>query len=448
MKITGIHIVDFHQFKNLDVDLTYPKGHEKEGEPLEKVCFIGQSGTGKTKLIEIIAGLTHNHEHFISKYNFKNINGYVGIKNFDYTYNQAISNDADFSYTTDIAKKNYQEIDSTIFLADDDENIKKVKPNLILYPAELKYEISDINEDVDFKNRVVIDFSWENASSIWNLILADIQKFHEEELRIRQEISRVVEDNKNDLNVIKESLNALEDWKSKNFNPVADIAEKCLNPILERFHLRVKAKLNIQKKEDIGFIKIEDFNGNEIPYGLWSTGTKQVVLSALPLYLLKPKHTIILFDEPERSLYPDLQREIINYYKSLTNDCQLFFATHSPIIASSFEPWEIVELKFDSNGNVYQDKYYEGERHIDNYSINPNYLTYDLILSKVFDLKETYPAIRDEKLNEVLMLRNQLEKLKKENKLSSASGKKLYQRYMKLAKQLSWEFELPAYEEA
>jgi GTPase SAR1 family protein len=34
--------------------MTYPKGHEKEGQPLDKICIIGQSGTGKTNLLNII----------------------------------------------------------------------------------------------------------------------------------------------------------------------------------------------------------------------------------------------------------------------------------------------------------------------------------------------------------------------------------------------------------
>ena len=448
MKVTKIHIKDFHQFKDLEIDLTYPKGHVKEGQPLEKVCFIGQCGTGKTKIIEAIGGLTHNAEYFKEKYNFLSENGYVSIKNFDLKYNQSLSGDKDSIYRVEADLYNDQNIAFEKFNELDKGYILKVKPNLIHYPAELKYEMSEESMEVNFKEREVIDFSIENASAIWNLILSDIQKYQEEELKIRQEISRVVEDKGNNLTAIKKSLRTLEDWQKNNFNPILDIAEKCLDPILDKFHLRVKTKLDIQKKDDIGFIKIEDQNGNEIPYGLWSTGTKQVVLSALPLYLLKPKNTIILFDEPERSLYPDLQREIIDYYMSLTDDCQLFFATHSPIIASCFEPWEIVELKFDAKGYVYQEKYYDGERHVDNYTITPNYLTYDLILSKVFDLKETYPAIRDEKITEVMMLRKQLANLKKENKLSTKSGKELYDRYMKLAKQLSWEFEIPSHEEA
>ncbi|MBL0015713.1 MAG: hypothetical protein IPP17_04565 [Bacteroidetes bacterium] len=48
MKIHKIILKDYQQFKDLEIDLTYPVGHEKAGQPLDKVCFIGQSGTGKT----------------------------------------------------------------------------------------------------------------------------------------------------------------------------------------------------------------------------------------------------------------------------------------------------------------------------------------------------------------------------------------------------------------
>ena len=60
MKITRIQIKDFHQFKDIDIDLTYPLGHKKAGQPLDKVCIIGQSGTGKTTLLKFIDGHTYN----------------------------------------------------------------------------------------------------------------------------------------------------------------------------------------------------------------------------------------------------------------------------------------------------------------------------------------------------------------------------------------------------
>ncbi|MEJ7681984.1 MAG: AAA family ATPase [Segetibacter sp.] len=448
MKITKFKINDFHQFKDFELDLTYPSGHEKEGQSMDKVCIIGQSGTGKTTLIELLGGLSHNLSIILEKYKLKSIEASISISNNDLKYVQKISSEGDVYWVSNYLRNN-EEIDKDEFFKIDNSYIESVKPNLIYYPAELKHELNETNEIIDFKGRSVVDFSLDKASAIWNLILNDIQTYQEKELEIRQEISRRVENSGSDIDAIKEAVKTLEEWKQTNFNPIVDLAENCLNPILKRFNLQVKTDLDIKKKDDIGFIKIEDLNKNEIPYGLLSTGTKQVILSALPMYLLKPNQTIICFDEPERSLYPDIQQEVISYYESLTTNCQMFFATHSPIIASSFEPWEIVELKFNEEGKVFQEKYYDEQkgRHVDNYNVDPNYLTIDLILSKIFDLKETHSPIRNEKITEVLMLRNILEKLRSENKTKSNKFKDIYQKYQDLASKLSWDFEIPMYAE-
>ena len=76
------------------------------------------------------------------------------------------------------------------------------------------------------------------------------------------------------------------------------------------------------------------------------------MLTTLPLFFLNLKNTIILFDEVENSLFPDVQRELISYYTKLAPEAQFFFATHSPIIATQFEPCERFILKFDENGFV------------------------------------------------------------------------------------------------
>ena len=57
MKIEYLEIKNYKQFADLTLDLTYPKGHEKEGEPLDKICIIGQSGTGKTNLLNLIVSI-------------------------------------------------------------------------------------------------------------------------------------------------------------------------------------------------------------------------------------------------------------------------------------------------------------------------------------------------------------------------------------------------------
>ena len=54
MKLTNLTLKGYNQFKDVQIDLTYPDGHSKEGEPLDKVCIIGQSGSGKTSLLRLI----------------------------------------------------------------------------------------------------------------------------------------------------------------------------------------------------------------------------------------------------------------------------------------------------------------------------------------------------------------------------------------------------------
>ncbi|RYU97089.1 AAA family ATPase [Emticicia agri] len=446
MKITKIEIKDFHQFKDFSIDLTYPKGHEKEGQPLDKVCFIGQSGTGKTTLLELVPKFLCFYEtNLLEKIGEDSIKDKISFNILFGLSNEYSSN---LKFTLSKAKlfiRNWTEVklnnveytlNREIWDIFQDDWQNKTSTKLIYFPANLNYNL-DIESEEELEEKEIIDFSQDKISTVWNIILEKIQGYQEQELKIRQDISKVVEKSSSDIKAIQKALKKLESWKANEFNPIQDIADKCLNPLLAHYKLKVKTELDFKTKEDIGFIKIEDFTNNEIPHGLWSTGTKQVVLSALPLYLLKPKHTVILFDEPERSLYPDLQRTIIDYYSTLTEDCQFFYSTHSPIIASSFEPWEIVELKFNSDGKVYRELYYEGENHVDNYKWNPKYMRWDDILQRIFDLEDDGSPERKTKLNELATLNVKYNKLKKQGKEQEPETLEIIEAISKLSKELS-----------
>lgn len=447
-KISKIEIKDFHQFKDFSIDLTYPKGHVKEGQPLDKVCFIGQSGTGKTTLLELIPMHVFEYKTNLVKKSDLNLLLKKTIFNCTYTFEglmfetgitleNKISNGMSGLSCVRVNPKQ-----EGMFMDERDayylhENwILNIASKLIYLPSNLDYNL-DIETDQDINRDLIIDFSQQKVANVWNLILDKIQKYQEEELQIRQEIAKTVEQSSNNLETIQKALKKLEDWKKNEFNPIQDVADNCLDRLLGNFNLKVKTELDIKTKDDIGFIKVEDYNKNEIPNGLWSTGTKQVILSALPLYLLKPKDTIILFDEPERSLYPDLQRTIVDYYSSLANDCQFFYATHSPIIASSFDPWEIVELKFNEEGKIYREVYYEGENHIDNYKWNPKLMRWDDILQRIFDLQDDGSPLRREKLNELATYNVKYRKLEQKGENDQPEAKEMIKNIEKLSKELS-----------
>lgn len=449
MKVRGITIPDLHHFKDFHLDLTYPAGHPKAGRALDKVCFIGQSGTGKTTLLKLISVISY------MGYSYSEIGSMDQIKQviLDFEFENFISSkNIDFEDEIDQGKKiinnywnpiyqNGREVEFENVMPKWETYVEPIRPFSIYFPADLDYKLEVEHDDLlDLRELSAIDFSSYSAANTWTIILKEIQKYQEEEIKIRQEISHIVEKT-TDIKAIQKAVKKLQKWSKETPSPVQHIADRCLDPLLKNFGLRVKTKLDFQRKDDIGFLKIEDFAGNEVQNGLLSTGTKQVMLSALPLYLLQPNKCQILYDEPERSLYPDLQRTIIDYYLGLTADCQFFFSTHSPIIASSFEPWEIVELKFDKNWNIYRDLYYEGENHVDNYFVDPRYLDYDLILKKIFDLDDTSTDMRTEAIVELTMLKNQIDTLKEKGQLKTPKAKEIVTRYKMLAQKLAWKIE-------
>ncbi len=435
MKISRLSIKDYHQFKTLDIDLTYPEGHAKAGQPLDKVCFIGQSGTGKTTLLKLLFECTMSkngqyppykleldHKLFITH----NLHGYETLS----------------TMSGHVHKK----LNGKLVSADDlgfgeelNQFINSPHPFLLFFPAELKYQNFNLPQIAEGSTRKIYDFSDDDIQLIWNKILNEIQIHQEKVLSINHDITKIVSNGNKDSEALQQSINELKSLTSSEYSPIKQLAEKCLDPVLKKFKLKVNTDLDIKTKDDLGKIKIVDNHGSEIPFESLSTGTKQVFFSALPLYTVKPANAIIFYDEPERSLYPDLQKMIVEYYTSFTKNSQFFFATHSPIIASSFEPWEIVELKFNDEGYVVQELYYpvNEERHVDNYTIIPQYLTYDSMLHRVFDVKAPNNELRNIKITELLTLKAQLEKLKGKN---DTHFNDLYNQYEDLAEKLSWDF--------
>lgn len=438
MKVTRIEIKDFNQFKNLDIDLTYPKGHAKEGQPLDKVCFIGQSGTGKTTLLNLINDYIGYQYKFKEKVqNYSQITIHTEFIWQTKKCNWSIEIDP-FSKET-IIRDNPKSV--TTITNDTFQNVLKDHKGALLinFPVNLNYEIPTKTVNYDFRLEKFIDLNKNKIDEVWSIVLDKVKSYHEQVISYRQELANsAILENSNLVNA-QENFNI---WKSKNPNPLEVLSNECLEEILNVFKIKLKTEFEFKTKNDIGALQFVDFSGNPIPNGLLSTGIKQLLNVIIPLHYFKPKDAIILIDEPENSLYPNIQFQIAELYKKQTKDSQFFYATHSPIIASSFEPWEIVELKLDENGHVYQDKYYEGDRHIGNYSVYPQYLDYDSMLSEVFDLKETYNPLRSEKLTEILMLKNHLLKLKKDDKTKTKEFEDEYIKFKRLAERLAWDFEL------
>ncbi len=454
MKIFGIHINDFHQFKDFHLDLTYPKGHEKEGLPLEKVCFIGQSGTGKTTLLnhilESITKLKHISTQFQPHYRI----AFNQKTNYSLNSKNRVKSKTEVSFSSKnhkfiLSNGKYGEkkdwdlsiVENKTEAFSDSDKINSILRKTytliehftINYPADINIKhqfVSRKTPDVSYIDKKVVDFNnpKQKLTPIWSKVYKEVINFQNEEANFRIDLTKKAEIEPID---IKEEI---QKWKKGTSNPLINLANNCLNPIIKNFGLEIETDL--PRIQNIDVIRAKSTLTNKmVPFEKLSTGTKQIILTSIPLYELNTDNSIILIDEPENSLYPDIQQMIVGYYKTLAPKAQFFFATHSPIIASSFEPWEIVELNFDyDKGRVLQEQYFKGERHIDNYFINPQYLRWDSILTKVFDIKERGNEKRIEKMMDLAMLGKKIEKENDKNKRAE-----MYQEYSKLAGLLDWE---------
>ena len=459
MQISKIELKEYNQFKNVVFDFTYPKGHADEGKPLKKICVIGQSGTGKTSMLRLIKYFVSRNKQIGPNLHLPSIvkgNVYFEIYQGD-IFSRKTSNG--INMLVELALKGGKKLPAEEYLKETAKYENSKLPLLINYLAEVVR--GNMNNDkskneeetvVKIKRRIeaieilqpkqIVDFAVEEIEKISDFVLKKIKEHRAQDLLHKQQIADVVLKEGSDPKQISVVNKKYEKWLKENANPLEKLAKECLDPILNTFGLRVKTKMDLDSILALGDIQLETLQGVEVPRPLWSTGTRHIVDSALPLFELKPKDAVILMDEPEKSLYPDMQEKIIDFYCGLAPKCQFFFATHSHIVASAFDPWEVFHLEYDeASKHVQLVPNYHGEKHIDNYDYYPKYLRWDSILMKMFKITDEGNEERNKLLVKQATINDQLENMMKNGKTESAQFTKLKEGYISLKKKTGWNAE-------
>ncbi len=187
----------------------------------------------------------------------------------------------------------------------------------------------------------VYEFVQDVDSEIWFSLLYKILDYRK---RFTQMASEII--NKGAIADPNKLAKQYAKWAESNKNPLITFADS-LNPILEKLNLEIDL-INTEYPIPVKS-KIKD---EVIPIAGLSTGTKGLLLSMFPLFELNTSDSIILIDEPERSLFPDMQIDLISHYQNHAPNAQFIVATHSPFIAAAFEPEERFILYFDEEGQV------------------------------------------------------------------------------------------------
>ncbi|MBE7651876.1 AAA family ATPase [Tenacibaculum finnmarkense] len=357
MKISKLKIAQYKHLENLDFDFTYQSGKRK-GEPLDKICFIGQSATGKTNLLEllfskikkalnqeVVGEILYPNNNFTEQLKGELI---INFKNDIYKINNEVTTYKELEYKQIMGDgggmvgsliPNDKKSNLLFFKANiiSDENIKVFTEN----PIDLIEKLPNILNDNEISNGITTIFGSNVPKETWLFLIKDILDYRK---KFTQKMSELI--HKGLLNDPKKLQAEFSKWQQENPNKLMDFADK-FNPLLEKLNLEVDL-VNTEYSIPI----INKRNEEIIPIQHTSTGTKGLLLSFLPLFKLNTKDAIILMDEPERSLYPDMQMSLMENYQNLAPDAQFIIATHSPFIAASFEPEERFILYFDTDGKV------------------------------------------------------------------------------------------------
>jgi AAA15 family ATPase/GTPase len=358
MKISKLNIEQYKHLENLVFDFTYQTGKRK-GEPLDKICFIGQSATGKTNLLELINKEIYRiNTAVVNQFDFSDeLPEEILLCEiyFKYGKDKIILSDKKLNYNDKIFNLSYSGTFGNLIDSEHKKTNYFFKSNLIsennidLFtknPLDIfeKYHDLSVNKLLNgmMTNRSFpVIFDDKVDSKLWIYILSEILEYRK---KFNQKMSELI--HKGLLANTNKLSSEFKKWQKENPNKLEEFALK-FNPIIEKLNLEVDI-VNTEYSIPISNKK----NDEIIPIQNTSTGTKGLLLTFLPLFKLDTKDAIILMDEPERSLYPDMQMDLIEHYQSLAPDAQFIVATHSPFIAASFEPEERFILYFDEEGKV------------------------------------------------------------------------------------------------
>lgn len=363
MKICKLYIKDYQQFKDFELDLTYPKGHPKAGEPLEKVCLIGSNGTGKTTLLKSIYTSTPLKDIAFPQLSTNSITTYK-FNNSYYYYVKLITAQKYLLFDERINSiENWQEkIMSSnkrlnLFYNHYGVQDRLISDMLINIPAE-----GDTNTySDDFQNATLNDslklfdnfpsyhqISPDTLKSFWQLLIYQIKK-RENDFR---DFQNKEENLDKTIRQVRDEFDAIQ---PKILAKIAVLWDKILGKAGLEFDVE-GASNPIQLNDNLlAYIRLKSTK-ERIPYNQLSTGIRNFIFRLGHIFTLYFGRDIqrgfLLLDEPENSLHPDFLYDLIDIYTGIIQNTQFITATHSPIIAAQFEPYERFVLEFNEEGYV------------------------------------------------------------------------------------------------
>ena len=378
MKIRKLKVIDYKVIDELDLDFTDSNGHT-----LNVVVFAGVNGCGKTTILELIKNVFSD-----------DFNRSLRRKRFGFRITSSQVDDVfpakeitiEFEITNLKLKENFIEIISeyqeelktrleterkTIINREGVENKFNVVNQILSQFSNgsifsLTYKTNDDKSEVIVNDFEVIHSLSEKINDLgFNITYipyetymnkedrdSDEVPYHEamkERLReIKKQLVRVIdfEDDKALIKnyIIRDLIQTI--LNEKEIPPKESVFKiiNRINDILKYITLNTKIA-EITTKQLI----FNSPNGKTITLDGLSSGEKQLFYRFVYLNTLEINESIIMVDEPETSLHPLWQQQLVQLYGNIGENNQIFLATHSPHVIASVTPESIILLTVNSD---------------------------------------------------------------------------------------------------
>ena len=321
MKIEKIYISNYKNLENLEMNF------KKNNEILDLVVLTGSNGSGKTRILECILNCFENYINSNYKEDKNRLDIYFQ-ENEKKCFNEILDLEMFFKI---LNRYNWNKVEPFVL----GDNYKKddffekgkmlkekleVLPKIIYVPTEINFQKMDTASTTLVQKYRFINIVDTN-------LIKDIPSF------IATKIITAIFQNKNE---------KVGDVQKKVFDEI--------NEIFEILEINVKVEDISQDGRNIPIFKNsagEKFDINEL-----SSGEKQLFLRTLAIKMLNPENSIILIDEPELSLHPKWQQQIVDVYKKIGKNNQIIIATHSPHILGSVKKENIILLDRSDDGKI------------------------------------------------------------------------------------------------
>lgn len=408
MKIKSINIRNHKILGNLNLDFT-----NKNGEIYDTVIFMGENGVGKSTLLNFISTIFQAKN--VNKNNVNSTCSFIISLEFTADEINKINDDFrlnNYSGGVKLTKNRYMTITYDPISESNSAANYKIENILQNYSAAVLFTLNRLFPTIfspaqtNLKCRDIVSTTTKNIDEkLNNSIVASEQ--------LAQEIKQMF------IDIEASDSSDLANWVNKNSGqvPPDEVKQVRMKRFNNAFYTIFSDKLKFDRVENIANKKQVYFNscGQDVIIDNISSGQKQIVYRGA--FFLKDKGTIngsiALIDEPEISMHPKWQMEILNYYKSLfTNEkgkqtSQLFISSHSEYILKSKTENDLVLIFNKNSDNKITIKAYEKENILpfSNFAEN-KYYAFDMPTLEFFNELYAYIEWRQKDKIDVFIRQN------------------------------------------